>query len=79
MMEEYIVTFYSHFGAMDYKKKCVREGITAKIMPVPRSLSSSCGTCVKCVGLPDDRESEEVEMIVRICADGQYEIMYNSL
>ena len=46
-MNEYIATFYSHFGAVCFKKACVSCGLPAVIMPVPRSLSSSCGTCVK--------------------------------
>lgn len=43
---DYIATFYSHFGAIRFKKQCEKEGISAKLMPVPRELSSSCGTCV---------------------------------
>ena len=46
-MEDYIATFFSHFGAMAFKKKCDKEGYPAVIMPVPRNLSSSCGTCVE--------------------------------
>lgn len=44
----YIVTFYSHFGAVRFKRLCDARGIAAKVMPVPRNLSSSCGTCVRC-------------------------------
>lgn len=73
MTGTYIATFYSHFGAISFKKLCVRERVQAKIMPVPRSLSSSCGTCVKCEGLPSKRESEELEMIVKVKEDGGYE------
>lgn len=43
---KYIATFYSHFGAVRFKKMCDGHGIEAKLMPVPRDLSSSCGTCV---------------------------------
>ena len=46
-MGDYIATFFSHFGAMSFKKKCEKEGYPATIMPVPRNLSSSCGTCVR--------------------------------
>lgn len=42
----YIATFFSHFGAIRYKKFCEKNGWPTKIMPVPRNLSSSCGTCV---------------------------------
>lgn len=44
------------------------------MMPVPRSLSASCGTCVRFKG-PDDLtftidESHEVEQIVKETKDG---------
>ena len=45
-MEKYIATFYSHFGALTYCKALTKQGINAKLMPVPRKISSSCGTCV---------------------------------
>ena len=45
-MNEYIATFYSHFGALSYYKALKERGIAAKLMPVPRRISASCGTCV---------------------------------
>jgi len=45
-MSKYIATFYSHFGAMSYYKAIKKQVISAKLMPVPRKVSSSCGTCV---------------------------------
>ena len=46
-------------------------GIAARMMPVPRTLSSSCGTCVRCQEeyLPPDGH-EEIEQIVEE-ADGK--------
>lgn len=41
-----IATFYSHFGAVRFMNKCKAANCKAKMMPVPRTLSSSCGTCV---------------------------------
>ena len=43
----YIATFFSHFGAIRFKKLCQKSGWPARVMPVPRDLSSSCGTCVR--------------------------------
>ena len=54
----YIATFYSHFGAIRCKKECEKTGINARMMPVPRALSSSCGTCVRA-------EAEDIELIPR--------------
>ena len=76
----YIATFYSHFGAVRYKKYCENRGISARMMPVPRSLSSSCGTCVKYEGelqMPDGACDEEIEQIVRQLDSG-YEVVYSS-
>ena len=39
-------TFFSHFGAMSYYNSIIKQGISAKLMPVPRRVSSSCGTCL---------------------------------
>lgn len=45
-MKQYIATFFSHFGAMRFHKLCAERGWSAQLSPVPRALSSSCGTCV---------------------------------
>lgn len=75
----YIATFFSHFGAVRFKRECQREGISAQLMPVPRSLSSSCGTCVRFWG-PEDYEGKqacgELEQIVRETEQG-YEVIYD--
>lgn len=70
---KYIITFYSHFGAIRYRKKCKSEGIEATIMPVPRDLSSSCGSCVLAVGgyvMPEGVIAEEVEQVVEVLEKG---------
>jgi hypothetical protein len=45
-MNTHIATFHSHFGALSYFKALTKQGVSAKLMPVPRKVSSSCGTCV---------------------------------
>lgn len=45
-MKQYIATFFSHFGAIRFQHLCAERGYQAQLSPVPRSLSSSCGTCV---------------------------------
>jgi len=45
-MTEYIATFHTHLSAMRTQRTLTREGITARLAPVPRYLSASCGTCV---------------------------------
>ena len=63
----YIATFFSHFGAMRCKRACDRAGIPARMMPVPRMLSSSCGTCVRFEAenaetLPRTEEMEQIAL-----------------
>ena len=63
----YIATFFSHFGAMRCKKICDSTGIPACMMPVPRLLSSSCGTCVRmdtedAAALPRTEEMEQLAL-----------------
>jgi len=75
----YIATFYSHFGAVRFKKECKKENISAEAMPVPRNLSSSCGTCVR---FETDKAidtftwSQEVEQVVEIMESG-YKLHYH--
>lgn len=73
----YIITFYAHIGAIRYRKECLEKGIEATIMPVPRALSSSCGSCVQTLGgylEPVGEMAEEVEQIVAIQGEG-YQVM----
>lgn len=76
----YIATFFSHFGAIRYKKLCEQQGLAAKTMPVPRTLSSSCGTCVRVEGgyaEPAGVCRDEVDRIARV-TEGGYAVVYNS-
>jgi len=45
-MSSYIATFYSHFDAITFFDTMKAKNVTAKLMPVPRKFSASCGTCV---------------------------------
>lgn len=42
---QYLITFHSNFDASSFMKQAKTLG-TARMKPVPRKLSSSCGTCV---------------------------------
>lgn len=46
-MREYIATFHTHLSALLTSRSLTALGIRAQMMPVPRKLSSSCGTCVR--------------------------------
>ena len=73
----YIATFFSHFGAIRFKKLCQKSGWPARVMPVPRDLSSSCGTCVRYDGTdyrPSSEIPEEVEQIVQATENGYIQL-----
>ena len=46
-MKEYIATFHTHLSALMTSRALTGLGVQARMMPVPRKLSSSCGTCVR--------------------------------
>ena len=76
----YIATFFSHYGAMRCKKLCDEAGLPARMMPVPRKLSSSCGTCVRVEADSADAipRTEETEQIALEEAGG-YRILFSCL
>ncbi|MBP3895400.1 MAG: DUF3343 domain-containing protein [Mogibacterium sp.] len=77
-MNTYIATFFMHFGSIRYERMCKAKGYKARTMPVPRSLSSSCGTCVK-YSAPEplfDTEHDEMEQMVIVNDDGTYTRIY---
>ena len=42
----YVATFYTHASALITNRTLKSKGIPSRLGPVPRALSSSCGTCV---------------------------------
>ena len=62
---KYIATFYTQAAALLSNRSLKQAGIPSKAGPVPRELSSSCGTCVHYTAdtpMPDllDRDLESV-------------------
>lgn len=45
-MNRYVATFHTHLSAMLTCRALTGTGVEARMAPVPRSISSSCGTCV---------------------------------
>ena len=45
-MKEFVATFHTHLSALMTSKALQKVGFTCRMAPVPRQLSSSCGTCV---------------------------------
>lgn len=84
-MNDYVITFFAHFGAMKALKCCRKQNIEAKLMPVPRAVSSSCGTCISLCADDDfvmqftsDEFREDVEAIFR-CSGNEYEEVWSNI
>ena len=43
---DYIATFHTHLAALKTHRALTKAGHSARMAPVPRKISSSCGTCV---------------------------------
>lgn len=79
-MTQYIATFFSHFGAVRFAHLCAELGWQAKVRPVPRALSSSCGSCVYFVAQDESEvqkiRTPELEQLVR--AETGYPVLYKA-
>ena len=79
---KYIAIFYSHFGAIRFKREAP-EGVTnIELRPVPRNLSSSCGTSAsfeadESFTFTED-PTEEIEQIVAVTVEGYRTIFESS-
>ena len=71
-MKEYIATFHTHLSAMRTQKTLSARGVSARLTPVPRALSASCGTCVRySADSPAlDAMDHDFEKVVLVKADG---------
>ena len=78
-MREYIATFYSRYGAGCFRKDCQKLGREPAVIPVPRNLGASCGTCVKFKTMEQHfpELNEELEQIAEILEVG-YRIVYRA-
>ena len=77
----YIATFFTHFAAVSFARLSKGTDMKPQFMPVPRKLSSSCGTCA--VFTPESGELPESELaslsfekLFKISDDaGKYELL----
>lgn len=69
---KYVGTFFTHSGAIKFKKYLQSNNIDCVTKPVPRSLSSSCGVCVEF-----EYEKENVLSIISTDLDCLYEMIDN--
>lgn len=75
----YYATFVSHYDAMVYLRALKSKNITAKMVPVPRKLSSSCGSSV-CFETDSEISSITEGEVTGIYSfiSGNYKLVYES-
>ena len=77
----YIATFHTHFAAVSFARllKAFPE-MKPQFMPVPRKLSSSCGTCVRY--LAEDAHlsamDEDMEAVYEKIGKEEYTLLVNT-
>lgn len=79
----YIATFFTHFAAVSFARLLKTTDMKPQLMPVPRKLSSSCGTCVRFVYEGDidayarQMEQEDLDTVYRV-EDDDYIAIYTA-
>ena len=79
-MKDYVATFHTHLSALMTSRNLTQAGVDARMMPVFRKLSSSCGTCVVYMAEEPclDRMDEDVEGVYEIVGDETYHLLYQN-
>ena len=66
-----VATFFNHHGAVCFARALCARGMAARPMPVPRKLSSSCGTCVQFEAEEcTPYISDDVEQVFQVTGEG---------
>jgi hypothetical protein len=76
-VNQYIATFHTHFAALKTVDKLKKKGIGGRMSPVPRFLSSSCGTCVRYEATAPHEEClhEDFEQLVELEGSTGYKVL----
>lgn len=66
------MTFHTHLGAMKLYRDLTGRGYPARLTPVPRVLSSSCGTCLRAEydGAAEELITPDAEGVYQVEEDG---------
>ena len=79
-MNRYVATFHTHLSALMTDRNLKAAGVSSRMMPVFRKLSSSCGTCVVFTadGPCLEQMDEDVEGVYEIIGDEEYRLLYQN-
>ena len=76
-MREFIATFHTHLSALMTSRALTALGVRAQMMPVPRKLSASCGTCVRYLSEDPclDAMDEDTEAVYEKIGSEEYTLL----
>lgn len=79
MTTEYLATFFTHSGAIKYKRFLEKHGYLVSLLPVPRRVSSNCGIAArfKCNINIKTIISEDIEQLYTVTESG-YDLLYKT-
>ena len=79
-MAQFIATFHTHLSALMTSRSLAAAGVAARMSPVPRRLSSSCGTCVRyeAEGPCLERMDGDVERVYRLDGPEDYALLHEN-
>lgn len=79
-MKNFVATFHTHLSALMTSRNLRGIGIDARMMPVFRKLSSSCGTCVvyAAEGPCLEQMDEDVEGVYEITGSEEYSLLFEN-
>lgn len=79
-MKDYVATFHTHLSALMTHRNLKGVSVQARMMPVFRKLSSSCGTCVVYTAADPCLEEmdEDVEGVYEITGEEEYRLLYRN-
>ena len=79
-MTDFVASFHTHVSALMTDRALKQAGITSRMAPVPRKLSSSCGTCVLYMAQEPHREllDADTERLWQITGPEQYELLWEN-
>lgn len=66
MNRECVITFFSTHQALQFERATKKNGFSARLIPVPRRISSSCG-------LAGSFKKNDLEAILNICREQKIE------
>lgn len=75
---QYLATFFTHYDAIMFHRLLAAQHVAGTLGPVPRALSSSCGTCVRFAYEADIHalQNAEFEQLV-LNENGSYTVIFN--